>query len=222
MTKRTSMEIGVCVLLATPICLSGWLTLSIMVLVLLCACSSPPQSLTASTNTTTAHHDRAYDQAQRPLPVCQPYDASVAPCLASFQPIKLNALCPFAKRARLWGGASVAGGTLEEHVAASVERFCEFARGSAQLGVDGFVFEDSASATLDSHAASTLRVLRALSALDPSGIGCLAEPGNVVGRTWSFRWRSRDPISLHLAHTFSIASTYPPLRQSGGTAATSS
>jgi hypothetical protein len=172
--------------------------------------------LACSRAATTALRSRAAT-APTATRSCPPYDPINAPCLSSFDPIKSHALCPFAKRAKLWGGARVAG-TLEARVAASAQRFCEFARDSARIGVDGFVFEDDKTeSTLASHAMSTLRVLVQLSALDPSGMGCLAQPGDVVGRTWRFRWNCRYffvtsfgacyPPS-HPRHTFGAQSTF--------------
>lgn len=47
------------------------------------------------------------------------YDASTAPCLRAFRATKAQTLCPFARRATLWGGHHTPA-SLEQNVAASV------------------------------------------------------------------------------------------------------
>ena len=89
----------------------------------------------------------------RPIPVCEPYDATRNnKTLSAFQPIQLQTHCIFARKARLWGSCDwstvvphgsdndTLDAALRGNVLASLAAFASFARDCEKKRLQGFVF----------------------------------------------------------------------------------
>lgn len=125
------------------------------------------------------------------------YDPAASPVLAAFAPIQRGTQCPFARTARLWGGAGAPDAT--------ASALAEFVRRSeAGEALDGFVIDVGSGADLEACSRGVRRALAALSAADPARDHVMQRPKGVPQRGWHFRFAGASFFVT------SFAPCYPP------------
>jgi len=132
--------------------------------------------------------------------------------LQDFSMIQKNSQCPFAKRAKLWGGKhfhDLENATIEEQAAANVEALIEFTKQSnSGHKLDGYCLEVNDPLARGSNPEDfgecVRRMLTALAARDPSGHDFIKDMRSVGSRGWRFRFNQTD----FFVTTF--APCYPP------------
>lgn len=131
------------------------------------------------------------------------------PTLQHFELIKRGTECPFAKSAKLWGGAPLPPGTsIEEQAKANVAPLADFVRRSnSGETLDGYCIELDAPAAREGGpnelGKCTRRMLAALSDNDPANENVM-KVKYIGSRGWRFRFNKAD----FFVTTFSPC--YPP------------
>ena len=148
--------------------------------------------LPPSTSVTSGKEEEATEATEESLDY-DPEDIIENPALANFAVIQKGTQCPFAKRAKLWGGKPTSTtDSLEDQAAANAPALNEFVRLVKNgKSLDGFCIdlddESARSGGPEGLGECVRRVLTTLSDLDPASADSMKTP-MVSSRGWKFQF----------------------------------